>query len=86
MKQTKLKISDLLKQTGAFVLTHAGGFLDQPIEDWHQIFGFPDAARHLVETDRQSHGQHSEFEQFGGDQDGFPAQGRAVVRIVSNGG
>ncbi len=33
-------------------LAYSGGFLDQPIEDWHQFFGFPDAERHLIETDQ----------------------------------
>ena len=41
-------------QTDAAVvyLSHDGGFLDKPIEDWHSVFGLPNASRQFEDRDR----------------------------------
>ncbi|MEE9334011.1 MAG: DUF3187 family protein [Granulosicoccaceae bacterium] len=40
-------------------LSHNGGFLDTPIEDWHSVFGLPNASRELVETDKLEYSYQS---------------------------
>ena len=32
-------------------LSHNGGFLDKPIEDWHRVFGLPNASREFAAID-----------------------------------
>ncbi len=38
---------------GALVYrSHVGGFIDEPIENWHRLFGLPNAERHLVSVNQ----------------------------------
>ena len=34
------------------LLRHSGGFLDQPIEEWHDVFGLPNGSRDRLPRDR----------------------------------
>ncbi len=40
-------------------LSHDGGFLDKPIEDWHGAFGLPNASRQFEERDKLEYAYQS---------------------------